>query len=48
MDVDGTGFNLYTGPVTVTGDGPHTVTAKPPVGSEVSLTVLIDTRHRRS
>jgi Tol biopolymer transport system component len=39
----GAGFQAYTGPVTVTGDGSHTVTARAPDGREVSLTVLIDT-----
>ena len=43
VDVDGGGFLPYTGPVTVTGDGSHTVTARAPDHREVSLTVLIDT-----
>ena len=43
IDVDGKGFKPYTGPVTVSGDGPHTVTARAPDGREVALTVLIDT-----
>ena len=45
VDVDGGGFQPYTAPVTVTGDGSHTVTARAPApdGRTVALTVLIDT-----
>ena len=43
VDVDGNGFAPYGGPVTLTGDGPHTVTARAPDGREVATTVLIDT-----
>jgi hypothetical protein len=45
VDIDGGGFQLYTGAVTVTGDGSHTVTARAPEPNrrEVSLMVPIDT-----
>ncbi|HWL32998.1 MAG TPA: C25 family cysteine peptidase, partial [Gaiellaceae bacterium] len=43
VDVDGKGFEPYAGPVTVTGDGPHTITARAPDGREVATTILIDT-----
>ncbi len=43
VDVDGGGFQPYSGPVTVTGDGSHTVTARAPDKRTVALTVLIDT-----